>query len=262
MSSDSQSTFPASNLVSGLTKLGNAEGESWVTLREAEAAAVCAELSKLHAEHLQDVERMDRAATAMEAYQAEIARLTAVETGCDAAPVAVSDLLAECARRYAGDVALSRPHPLWGAIEAYEAARAGCVCGEPNTPGVQHRTDGPCFVLETSREPAPSAMQALTVALQADPDYAWSWHCNLAMPIMDSLKCLHEAANEAGADLMQHLFQIDIRQHPHWQYERSQVKSTAPLTISKPPQIVTECPKCRTQLAFEGDECGLCKEEA
>jgi hypothetical protein len=62
-------------LVSGLTKLGNTEGESWVTLREAEAAAVCAELSKLHAEHLQDVERMDRAATAMEAYQAEIAGL-------------------------------------------------------------------------------------------------------------------------------------------------------------------------------------------
>lgn len=56
-----------SNLVSGLTKLGNSEGQSWVTLREAEAAAVCAELSKLHAEHLQDVERMDRAATAIEA---------------------------------------------------------------------------------------------------------------------------------------------------------------------------------------------------
>jgi hypothetical protein len=67
-------------LVSGLTKLGNGEGESWVTLREDEAAAICAELSKLHAEHLQDVERMDRAATAMETYQAEIARLTAVET--------------------------------------------------------------------------------------------------------------------------------------------------------------------------------------
>lgn len=70
----------ASNLVSGLTKLGNAEGEAWVTLREAEAAAVCAELSKLHAEHLQDVERMDKAATAMEAYQSEIKRLTTVET--------------------------------------------------------------------------------------------------------------------------------------------------------------------------------------
>ena len=46
------------------------------------------------------------------------------ETGCAAAPVAVSDLLAECARRFAGDVGLSRPHPLWGAIEAYENARA------------------------------------------------------------------------------------------------------------------------------------------
>jgi len=67
-------------LVSGLTKLGNGEGKSWVTLTEAEAAAVCAELSKLHSEHLEDIERMDRAATAMEAYQAEIKRLSAVET--------------------------------------------------------------------------------------------------------------------------------------------------------------------------------------
>lgn len=63
--------------------------------------------------------------------------------------------------------------------------------------------------------PAPHAMHALTGALSADPDYAWAWHCNLAMPIMDCLKVSHEA-NEAGAALMQHLFRIDIRQHPYW----------------------------------------------
>jgi len=62
-----------SNLVSGLSKLGNPQGESWVTLREAEAAAICAELSKLHAEHLQDVAQIERAADTIE-------RLNAVET--------------------------------------------------------------------------------------------------------------------------------------------------------------------------------------
>lgn len=31
---------------------------------------------------------------------------------------------------------------------------------------------------------------------------------------------------------------------------------------SRPSPSSVECPKCRTQLAFEGDECGLCKEEA
>lgn len=30
---------------------------------------------------------------------------------------------------------------------------------------------------------------------------------------------------------------------------------------SRPPSSSVECPKCRTQLAFEGDECGLCKED-
>jgi hypothetical protein len=32
-------------------------------------------------------------------------------------------------------------------------------------------------------------------------------------------------------------------------------------TPSRPSPSPVECPKCRTQLAFEGDECGLCKEE-
>jgi hypothetical protein len=61
-----------------------------------------------------------------------------------------------------------------------------------------------------------SAFQALKTALQADPEYAWSWHCNLAMPIMDSIRCTSEQANKAGADLMQYLFDIDIRKHEHW----------------------------------------------
>ena len=47
-----------------------------------------------------------------------------IEAKREAAPIAVSDSLAECARAYAGDVGLSRPHPLWAAIEAYENARA------------------------------------------------------------------------------------------------------------------------------------------
>lgn len=36
---------------------------------------------------------------------------------------ATADRLAECARAYASDVGLARPHPLWSAIEAYENAR-------------------------------------------------------------------------------------------------------------------------------------------
>jgi hypothetical protein len=67
--------------------------------------------------------------------------------------------------------------------------------------------------------PAVSAMQILMDALTKDDEYAWAWHCNLAMPIMNSLKCTAVQANKAGADLMQHLFGIDIRKHTHWNHD-------------------------------------------
>jgi hypothetical protein len=62
----------------------------------------------------------------------------------------------------------------------------------------------------------PHLLDQFTEALKADPDLAWSWHCNLAMPIMDRVKCSHTAANEAAADLMRHLFRIDIRSNSCW----------------------------------------------
>jgi hypothetical protein len=61
-----------------------------------------------------------------------------------------------------------------------------------------------------------SAFQALKSALQGDQDYAWSWHCSLAMPIMDSIKVSHAQANEAGAHLMKYLFDIDVTTFPEW----------------------------------------------
>lgn len=62
----------------------------------------------------------------------------------------------------------------------------------------------------------PHLLDQFTAALKGDPDLAWSWHCNLAMPIMDRVKCSHTAANEAAADLMRHLFHIDIRSNSCW----------------------------------------------
>lgn len=48
-----------------------------------------------------------------------------------------------------------------------------------------------------------------------DSEYAWGWLCNLACPLMDA-GLTHEAANRAAAQQMQHVFKIDITQHPHW----------------------------------------------
>ncbi|WP_248321988.1 hypothetical protein [Caballeronia sp. Sq4a] len=71
---------------------------------------------------------------------------------------------------------------------------------------------------DNSQDAPVSAFQVLKDALKNDAEYAWAWHCNLAMPIMDAVRCTPAQANKAGADLMQYLFDIDIRKHPHWQH--------------------------------------------
>lgn len=56
------------------------------------------------------------------------------------------------------------------------------------------------------------AWHILTMAMITDPDWAWSVHCNLAMPIMDTLNCSHIEANNAAAILMKHIFNYDVTQ--------------------------------------------------
>lgn len=49
-------------------------------------------------------------------------------------------------------------------------------------------------------------------AVGADPSYAWSWHCNLAMSALDAAKGAinHTTANAIAAGQMRHLFQYDV----------------------------------------------------
>lgn len=57
-------------------------------------------------------------------------------------------------------------------------------------------------------------------AMKADPEYAWGWHCNLAVPIMDAINCTHEDANKAAAHLMMHLWKCDTSNHPHHPFRK------------------------------------------
>jgi len=63
-----------------------------------------------------------------------------------------------------------------------------------------------------------SPFTQLNEKLEGDPEYAWSFHCNIAMPILDSMnkyeviKNPHKNANQYAADVMMHLFNIDITQ--------------------------------------------------
>lgn len=56
----------------------------------------------------------------------------------------------------------------------------------------------------------------LSTIIQGDDEMAWAWHCNIAVPIMDTLGVSHQRANEAAAALMQHLFSADTSKHPRF----------------------------------------------
>lgn len=59
--------------------------------------------------------------------------------------------------------------------------------------------------------------EALRAAILADSAYAWSWHCNVAMPLQDS-GVSHEKANLAAAKFMKSVFGVDVTQFYEWKF--------------------------------------------
>ncbi|GAB3188657.1 hypothetical protein [Hydrogenophaga aquatica] len=57
-------------------------------------------------------------------------------------------------------------------------------------------------------EPVASAVQTLIEAMQADPDYAWGWHCNIAMAFVDAGGS-HYTANQGAARFMRMLANVE-----------------------------------------------------
>ncbi len=107
-------------------------------------------------------------------------------------------------------------------------------------------------------DPAPHAMQLLTTALKDDPDYAWSWHCNLAMPIMDGARVSHRVANETAARLMQHLFGIDTAKHLNYRVDAAP-SQPAPAQATERAEKHLLCHRCsRNWWAAPTGECPFC----
>lgn len=52
-------------------------------------------------------------------------------------------------------------------------------------------------------------IEALSEAMRKDPDYAWGWHCNIAVCSMDE-GLSNEASNRAAARCMRALFGVDV----------------------------------------------------
>lgn len=61
-------------------------------------------------------------------------------------------------------------------------------------------------------------------ALQNDPGYAWSWHCNIAMAVCDS-GVSHALSNKAAACFMQRCFDVDTLSTPEYQSLDKQFKA-------------------------------------
>lgn len=86
--------------------------------------------------------------------------------------------------------------------------------------------------MDNNQVSIPSAVAAIKQAMADDPGYAWAWHCNIAVPIMDATGVSHETANEAAAHLMQHLFDCDITTNEHYQYGKSGAQQYAETRIA------------------------------
>lgn len=76
------------------------------------------------------------------------------------------------------------------------------------------------------------AVQALIGEMKADPELAWAWHCNIAVPIMDAANVDHQTANETAAFLMFHLFDYDITTHPHYEHGKTDAQRYAEVRIA------------------------------
>ena len=64
----------------------------------------------------------------------------------------------------------------------------------------------------------PESMATVTNAIRNDPDYAWSWHCNIAMAAMDE-GVNHVAANKLAARFLMILTGVDTTKNPHFPKE-------------------------------------------
>lgn len=62
-----------------------------------------------------------------------------------------------------------------------------------------------------------SPLDPLKEALQLDEDFAWTWHCNVAMAFIDACpEATHRQANEAAANFMMTAFNVNVRKTDNW----------------------------------------------
>ncbi len=66
-----------------------------------------------------------------------------------------------------------------------------------------------------TQEQTALAFKVLKESLQLDPEYAWGWHCNIAMMAVDA-GCDHKIANDGAARFMRLCFDVDTSELPQF----------------------------------------------
>lgn len=71
--------------------------------------------------------------------------------------------------------------------------------------------------MKTTTNPSMTTAEAwdtLKNTVVTDPDYAWAFHCNLAVPLMDATGISHFNANRSASLIMCQLFGVDMTANP------------------------------------------------
>lgn len=95
----------------------------------------------------------------------------------------------------------------------------------------QRRLPHPLVVtVEVPAAEATSPIKGLIDAMKADPEYAWGWHCNLAMAMHDSGAGPHQACNRGAALFLSLLSDgaVDTTQHPAYENTQGNIKPVNP----------------------------------
>lgn len=71
-------------------------------------------------------------------------------------------------------------------------------------------------------EGIPHEMAVLCSAMKQDPDYLWSWHCNLVMAFVDAGGD-RKTAMQGSARFIYNLTQIDVTEHPNYKQDLEQL---------------------------------------
>lgn len=91
--------------------------------------------------------------------------------------------------------------------------RGGCMRKEKCTDYCRERESPD----ETKKDGVGNEFDAIKAAIHADPSYGWSWHCNIAVPMLDAkVGITHAQANMAACHVMQHLFRFDSSKCEEW----------------------------------------------